>query len=341
MKPTPTYEAIYRAHSNIALIKYWGKRNQALYLPMTSSLSLTLDALYTDTSVRFDASLAGDSFTLNGVPQDAKEVQKIAKFVDLFRHYSGIHLPVAIESVNHVPTAAGLASSASAFAALASAINTALQLNLSPEELSTFARQGSGSSTRSLFSGLAMWHRGEGDDSSSSYAEQIDAADWDLGMLIVVVNHQKKKISSREGMQLTVETSPFYQLWPEEVTKDLDKMLSAIQERDIDQVGKIAEHNAMKMHATMLAANPSFNYFEAKSLRAIEIVQEMRAAGLSCYYTMDAGPNVKIICPYSQIEQIKDYLRKDFNEEQLIASRPGVAPYEITELSQLPVVTDD
>ena len=151
-----TYEAIYRAHTNIALIKYWGKRNQELYLPMTSSLSLTLESLYTDTAIKFDANLAHDTFSLDGKLQDDKETEKVSKFVDLFREYSDIKLPVAIESVNHVPTAAGLASSASAFAALASAINAALGLELSPEVLSTFARQGSGSSTRSLFGGLAI-----------------------------------------------------------------------------------------------------------------------------------------------------------------------------------------
>ncbi|MBG9984445.1 diphosphomevalonate decarboxylase [Aerococcaceae bacterium DSM 111022] len=329
-----TYEAIYRAHTNIALIKYWGKRNQELYLPMTSSLSLTLESLYTDTAIKFDANLAHDTFSLDGKLQDDKETEKVSKFVDLFREYSDIKLPVAIESVNHVPTAAGLASSASAFAALASAINAALGLELSPEVLSTFARQGSGSSTRSLFGGLAIWHKGDGDDSASSYAEQIDDATFDIGMLIVVVNNQKKKISSRIGMQHTIETSPFYKFWPEEVEKDLALMLPAIEERNIDKIGEIAEHNAMKMHSTMIASNPSFNYFEAKSLRAIELVQQMRADGLSAYYTMDAGPNVKIICPYSQIDQIKTYLKDDFSDDQLIASRPGTAPYAINKLNQ-------
>ncbi|MBG9989369.1 diphosphomevalonate decarboxylase [Aerococcaceae bacterium DSM 111176] len=329
-----TYEAIYRAHTNIALIKYWGKRNQELYLPMTSSLSLTLESLYTDTAVKFDAHLEHDTFILDGQLQDAKETEKVSKFVDLFRNFSGINLPVAIESVNHVPTAAGLASSASAFAALASAINAALDLGLSPEILSTFARQGSGSSTRSLFGGLAMWHKGEGDDSASSYAEQIDDASFDIGMLIVVVNNQKKKISSRVGMQHTIETSPFYKLWPEEVAKDLSLMLAAIEEKNINKIGTIAEHNAMKMHSTVLASNPSMNYFEAKSLRAIELVQQMRADGLSAYYTMDAGPNVKIICPYSQMDQIKAYLKDDFSDEQLIMSRPGTGPYAISKLSE-------
>ncbi len=328
------YQSTYRAHTNIALIKYWGKRNQKLYLPMTSSLSLTLESLYTDTKVHFSPDFKNDTFILNHQEQSQEETDKISRFVDLFRQESGIHLPISIESVNHVPTAAGLASSASAFAALAAAINDALQMNLPAEKLSTFSRQGSGSSTRSLFGGLAMWHRGHGNDSDSSYAESIDAADWDIGMLIIVINSQQKKISSRSGMQHTVESSPFYELWPREVERDLDEMLEAIQQRDIDKMGRIAEHNAMKMHATMLSANPSFNYFEPKTLTAIQKIQEMREQGLSCYYTMDAGPNVKILCPFSQIEQIKKILMEDFDEEQLIVSRPGPAPYPIKKLEQ-------
>ncbi|MBG9983184.1 diphosphomevalonate decarboxylase [Aerococcaceae bacterium DSM 111020] len=328
------YHSIYRAHTNIALIKYWGKRDQELYLPMTSSLSLTLESLYTDTKVLFSPNLKNDTFTLNYQKQSQEETKKIIRFVDLFRKESGIHLPVSIESINHVPTAAGLASSASAFAALSAAINDALQLNFSSEKLSTFSRQGSGSSTRSLFGGLAMWHRGYGHHSDSSYAEEIDSADWDIGMLIVVINSQQKKISSRIGMQHTIESSPFYELWPREVEQDLDQMLQAIKQRDIDAMGRIAEHNAMKMHATMLAANPSFNYFEPKTLVAINKVQQMRDQGLSCYYTMDAGPNVKILCPFSQIEQIKKILMEDFNEDQLIISLPGRAPYSIDSLGQ-------
>ncbi|EFR30505.1 diphosphomevalonate decarboxylase [Eremococcus coleocola] len=323
------YQARMRAHTNIALVKYWGKRNKNLFLPVTSSLSLTLDAFYTETEVLFDPSLKEDSFTLDGQVQTGQSLAKVSNFVDLFRRDFNMSLPVQITSRNHVPTAAGLASSASAFAALAAASNQALGLGLSPEEVSVYARQGSGSASRSLFGGFALWHKGQGDDSASSYAQQIDPADWDIAMLVVLVNPGPKKISSRQGMEHTMQSSPFYALWPEEVAKDLSAMEDAIKDRNIDQIGIIAEHNAMKMHATMIASNPSFTYWQAQSLLAMERVRQLRQAGYSAYFTMDAGPNVKVICPYSQVEAIRQALLDDFAEDHLVISRPGPAPYAV------------
>ncbi|MBG9986383.1 diphosphomevalonate decarboxylase [Facklamia sp. DSM 111018] len=321
--------AKYQAHTNIALIKYWGKRNQELILPVTSSLSLTLEAFYTQTQVEFSDQFANDQFILNGHPQSHEATTKVSHYVDLFRRTAGVTLPVKITSDNYVPTAAGLASSASAFAALACACNDALDLNLNPHELSIMARQGSGSASRSLFGGFVEWEKGSGEDSNSSFARPFDSADWDIAMIALVLNHQSKKFSSRKAMQHTIETSPFYKLWPEEVAKDLELIKSAIKQKDLKQIGEIAEHNAMKMHATMLAANPSFTYFESDSLKAMELIKNMRHNGLTCYYTMDAGPNVKILCPYSQSQQIKEQLLHYFDESQIIISQVGPAPFAL------------
>lgn len=326
---TPTFHAKYRAHTNIALIKYWGKRHQALFLPVTNSLSLTLDAFYTDTEVLFDASFAHDQFILNGEAQDETATAKISRFVDLFRYKKGVHLPVKVTSANHVPTAAGLASSASAFAALACACNAALDLQLSPQQLSTYARQGSGSASRSLFGGFVEWHKGYGEDSDSSFAEPIDDADWDIAMLVVMLNKQSKKISSRVGMQLTMETSPFYTLWESEVKRDLIGIKQAIVERNFEEMGRIAEHNAMKMHATMIAANPSFTYWEPDSLIAMNLVRQLREQGVPCYFTMDAGPNVKVLCRASQAEWLRQQFVKYFDSDQLAIANPGPAPYPL------------
>lgn len=326
---TPIFHAKYRAHTNIALIKYWGKRHQELFLPVTNSLSLTLDAFYTDTAVTFDAALVHDQFILNGELQDDAATAKITRFVNLFRQQKEIDLPVKVESYNHVPTAAGLASSASAFAALACACNAALGLNLSPQQLSTFARQGSGSASRSLFGGFVEWHKGYGDESASSFAEPIDAADWDIAMLVVMLNKHSKKISSRIGMQLTMETSPFYALWEEEVERDLTAIKEAIATHDFDTMGRITEHNAMKMHATMIAANPSFTYWEPDSLKAMDIVHRLREQGISCYFTMDAGPNVKVLCRASQAELVQQAFATEFRLEQLAIAHTGPAPYSL------------
>lgn len=319
----------YRAYTNIALIKYWGKRNKELFLPVTSSLSLTLGEFYTDTTLEWNRDSIHDTFTLDGQIQDANAIDKVSRFINMFRDLSGIQRPVHVKSINHVPTAAGLASSASAFAALASSCNDLFGTQLSDKELSTYARRGSGSATRSLFGGFTMWHEGVGNDSDSSYAEMIDSADWDIGMVVVMINKQQKKISSRVGMEHTIETSPFYKLWPETVAEDLNAIIPAIKEQDIKTIGQIAEHNAMKMHATIIAANPSMTYWEPESLTAINTVRELREAGIDCYFTMDAGPNVKVICRLSQADQIKEAFEKHFSSDRLVITGPGKSPHKI------------
>ncbi|HFI0037150.1 TPA: diphosphomevalonate decarboxylase [Streptococcus suis] len=321
---------IARAHTNIALIKYWGKRDKELFLPMNSSLSLTLDAFYTDTKVVFDPELTADEFYLNGMLQKEKEILKISRFLDLFCEYIGERAFARVESLNFVPTAAGLASSASAFAALALATATALDLDLSPATLSTLARRGSGSSTRSLFGGFVEWDMGTG--SEDSMARPIDDADWDIGMVVLAVNTGPKKIASREGMDHTVTTSPFYSAWVETAKQDLVDIKAAIASRDFEKLGQITEHNGMKMHATTLSANPPFTYWSADSLVAQEAVRQVReATGLSAYMTMDAGPNVKVLCRASQMDELVAELAKVFPREKIITSKPGPAAYVLSE----------
>lgn len=321
---------IARAHTNIALIKYWGKRDKELFLPKNSSLSLTLAAFYTDTKVIFDTALTADEFYLNEKLQNEKEIFKISRFLDLFREYIGERTFARVESLNFVPTAAGLASSASAFAALALATTTALGINLSPAQLSTFARRGSGSSTRSVFGGFVEWDMGT--SSEDSMAHPIDDADWDIGMLVLAVDTGPKKIASREGMEHTVASSPFYQAWVETARSDLEDIKKAIASRDFEKVGQITEHNGMKMHATTLSANPPFTYWSADSLLAQEAVRQVREErGLSAYMTMDAGPNVKVLCRASQMEELVEALSHVFPKEKIITSLPGPAAHVLTE----------
>lgn len=310
-----------RAHANIALIKYWGKKNDELVLPMNSSLSLTLDCFYTETEVVFDDNIEGDFFYLNNSIQDNHATDKVSKFLNLFRNKVEINTPAIVKSINYVPTAAGLASSASGFAALAAAANIASGLNLGTKELSMYARQGSGSATRSIYGGFVEWQKGtsEGD----SYAIEIDDANWDIGMVVVVVNKREKAVSSREGMKTTVATSPFYKTWVESAEEDLRQIKIAIKNRDFEQMGSIAESNGLKMHATMLGANPPLSYWEPESVVVMQIVRELRSEGIACYFTMDAGPNVKIICRLSQSNIIKTRLEQIFKSEQIIVAGPG------------------
>lgn len=311
-----------QAHANIALIKYWGKKDKDLALPMNSSLSLTLDAFYTQTEVEFSNAFNQDRFFLDGV-EDKKALVRVSKFLDIFRGLKGTGKKALVRSKNFVPTAAGLASSASGFAALAGAANQALNLGLGKRELSRIARRGSGSATRSIYGGFVEWEKGYNDE--TSFARKIDNADWDIGMVAVIVNSKKKKISSREGMQRTVLTSPFYKEWVESSGKDLEEIKEAITNRGFKSIGRITESNALKMHATMFSASPAIIYFEPGTIKAMEIVKELREKeGISCYFTMDAGPNVKILCRLSDGEKIKKRLMEEFEKDSIVIS--GVGP---------------
>lgn len=317
-----------RAYTNIALIKYWGKRDEKLFLPMNSSLSLTLDSFYTETSVSFDDNAASDVFYLNDALQDTLATNKVSRFLDLFREEAGIQTPAIVKSTNFVPTAAGLASSASGMAALAGAANLASGLNLDKTTLSTFARRGSGSATRSMFGGFVEWQMGTTNEDSR--AVKIDDASWDIGMVTIIVNDKQKAVSSRVGMKNTVATSPFYAGWLESTAVDLENIKSAILKKDFEQVGEITESNGMKMHGTMLGANPPLSYWEPDSVRAMQAVRDLRQLGIPCYFTMDAGPNVKVLCRLSDSQKIKTYLSTIFDPAQLIISGPGKDIAEIT-----------
>ncbi|MFM1538583.1 diphosphomevalonate decarboxylase [Helcococcus bovis] len=309
-----------KAHANIALIKYWGKENEELIIPKNNSLSLTLDSLYTETEVAF---IDGekDVFYLDDELQDERHTLKISKFIDLFRKKSNNFSKVLVKSYNHVPTAAGLASSASGFSALAVALNELFELNLDKTELSKYARRGSGSASRSIFGGFVEWKKGYDDE--TSYAEKVDDANWDVAMIILVLNDSKKEISSREAMKKTIETSPLYKGFTDSSIEDIKNIKEAIKNRDFKKMGEIAEHNSMKMHATMLSSNPSIMYFKPDSIRAIEKIKQLKKDGFDVYYTMDAGPNVKILCRDSQIENIVHELKKYFDSNQIIISKVG------------------
>ncbi|MCI2773791.1 mevalonate diphosphate decarboxylase [Staphylococcus petrasii] len=309
-----------RAHTNIALIKYWGKADEALIIPMNNSLSVTLDRFYTETKVTFDETLSHDQLILNGEEVDAKESAKIQRYMDMIRKEAGITTHALIESENFVPTAAGLASSASAYAALAGACNEALQLGLSDKDLSRLARRGSGSASRSIFGGFAEWEKGH--DDATSYAHSIDANGWedDLAMIFVVINNKSKKVSSRSGMSLTRDTSRFYQYWLDHVDEDLKETKDAISKKDFKRMGEVIEANGLRMHATNLGAQPPFTYLVPESYEAMRIVHECREAGLPCYFTMDAGPNVKVLIEKKNQQAIVDKFLETFDQAQIITS---------------------
>lgn len=312
-----------RAYTNIALIKYWGKKNEELILPMNNSLSLTLDAFYTETEVIFSDSFTDDLFYLDHELQTEAATKKVSRFLDLVRIQANTNKRAKVISHNFVPTAAGLASSASGLAALAGACNEALGLELDKQSLSRLARRGSGSACRSIFGGFVEWEKGH--DDQTSYAQQIPSNGFEdeLAMVFVLINDQQKDVSSRDGMRRTVKTSHFYQGWLDSVETDLRELKQAIAEKSFQKMGEIMERNGLKMHGTTLAANPPFTYWSPDSLKAMQTVRELRASGISCYFTMDAGPNVKVLVEKKNQTAVQAKFIELFSRQQVILAHAG------------------
>lgn len=288
-------EALAFAPANIALCKYWGKRDTELNLPITSSLSISLGRLGSETLLRPAATGSGDRLTLNGgeLTPGSPAARRVSKFLDPFRPAPGAVFE--LEATNTVPTAAGFASSASGFAALTLALDKLFGWELDPRRLSILARLGSGSACRSLFEGFVEWHAGTAADGMDSFAERLDA-DWpQLRVGLVVICAAPKEIGSRPAMQRTVASSVLYRAWPEQVARDLGEIKAAIRARDFPRLGRAAENNALAMHATMLAARPPVLYWQPASLTAMRQAWELREQGVEVYFTMDAGPNLKLL----------------------------------------------
>ena len=282
------------APSNIALCKYWGKRDRELNLPINASLSVSLAHLGSHTIVT-ESDTGADRVVLNGIEQstDSKFARKVVEFVSLFR--GDLQQPVLVNTENNIPTAAGLASSASGFAALMLALNQFYNLNLTDIELSACARMGSGSASRSIFTGFVEWQMGHRDDGMDSHAVVLDQPWPDLRIGLVKVATAEKKVDSRAGMQRTVESAHLYQSWPLQAAADLEKLHLAIGQQDFMLLGETAEQNALSMHATMIASWPPLLYWQPESVAAMHKIWDLRAQGLQVYFTMDAGPNIKLL----------------------------------------------
>lgn len=318
-------KASAKAHTNIALIKYWGKRDESLILPTNNSLSLTLDGFYTTTTVEFREDLSQDIFFLDDKRISGVQYDRVRNFLDLIRKSTKQkHIYAQVHSVNEVPTAAGFASSASGFAALAAAATQALGMQLTDAELSRVTRLGSGSACRSIYGGFAEWQQGVASDGSDSYAVPVAAVDhWDIRVAAVVVNAQMKKVSSREGMKRTVDTSPFFDSWVNSIPTDLEQIKQGIMDRDFEKVGHIAEANCLKMHATTLGANPPFTYWTDATMAVMQAVQALRENGIPAFFTIDAGPNVKVLYLPENETIIQTKLRDIPGVTNVILSRSG------------------
>jgi len=299
-----------RSYANIAIIKYWGKKKEKEMVPATSSISLTLENMYTETTLSpLPADARADEFYINGQLQNETEHKKMSKIIDRYRPEGAGF--VRIDTKNNMPTAAGLSSSSSGLSALVKACNDYFQLGLDRKELALEAKFASGSSSRSFYGPIAAWDK----DSGEIYPVETDLK---LAMIMLVLEDQKKPISSRDGMKLCVETSTTFEEWIRQSEQDYKDMLIYLKENDFEKVGALTEKNALAMHATTKTANPPFSYLTDASYEAMDFVRQLREQGESCYFTMDAGPNVKVLCLEKDLEHLSELLGQRY---RLIVSK--------------------
>ncbi|HVA83141.1 MAG TPA: diphosphomevalonate decarboxylase [Candidatus Aquilonibacter sp.] len=318
---------------NIALIKYWGKRDQKLILPANSSISITLsENLNTKTSVIFSKKIREDRFYINGESQDLndKEIQERFDVINSLRQMAGTKDRIVVASKNSFPTASGLASSASGIATLIYAASNALDLKLNQKQMSIFARQGSGSACRSLFGGFVKWNMGEKKDGSDSYAEQIvSERHWpEITDIVAVVSSSKKKVSSRAGMQQTMKTSELYPARISALNRRIDEITDAIKSKDFETMAKITMQDSNTMHATMLDTWPPIFYMNDVSREIVYKIHELNDSEgkIIAGYTFDAGPNPHIITTSQNRKRIMRELKTIKGIEEFIETQQGSGP---------------
>ena len=309
------------AHPNIAFIKYWGNRDQALRLPANGSISMNLASLYTWTRVTFREDLRKDELTVNGRTQGEAAEKRAARFMDEVRRLAPDAGYAEIVSENNFPMGAGIASSASAFAAMAAAASAAAGLDLSEGECSRLARMGSGSACRSVPGGFCEWTAGGAD--RESYAGSIAPADhWVLTDLIAVISGEHKKVGSSDGHAMA-ETSPFQAERVRTAPERLKTCREAILNKDFDALAEVSERDMIMMHAVMMTQVPPLFYWEAASVELIRQVRRWRGEGLPCFATLDAGPNVHVICPADAVDAVRGQMEKINGIREILVSGPG------------------
>lgn len=308
------------APTNIALCKYWGKRDIELNLPVTGSLSISLGSLGACTTVCLGDGVK-DQVTLNQqlMADDTVFTRRVVEFLDLVRPTQNAVFNVMTQT--NIPVAAGVASSACGFAALVMALADLFAWDLTKQELSVIARMGSGSACRSLWHGFVEWQVGTQADGMDSYAYPLDYNWPELRVGIILLDATQKQHSSRDAMQACVNTSPFYGLWPKTVAHAIEETHAALTSKDFWSLGSVAEANALAMHALMLSTTPAIIYSQAATLDCMNRVWRARADGLNVFFTQDAGPNLKLL-----------FLSKDEAKvRELFTSMQVVAPFSSTE----------
>ena len=315
--PTATAEA----HPNIAFIKYWGNRDHEARIPSNGSLSMNLAGLVTRTTVTFRPDLPGDRLILHGHHVRGRGLARVVRVLDQVRLWSGLHWHAEVRSENNFPTGAGVASSAAAFAALAVAAAAAAGLDLPPRDLSRLARLGSGSACRSVPPGFVEWLPGSSDE--DSFAVSIAPPEhWALADCIALVSQRHKAVGSTEGHRLA-ETSPLQNARVADAPRRLAVCRAAILQRDFDALAEIVEADCHIMHAVMQTSRPPLIYWTPTTLAVMHAVRRWRREGLPVAYTIDAGPNVHVLCPQEKASEVKARLLRLRGVRQVLVATPG------------------
>ncbi len=317
-----SHQATAVAHPNIALVKYWGKSDAERNIPAMGSLSITLDGLTTTTTVRADPDLDRDQFFLDGREAPAMAA-RVTACLDRLRRVAGTRDFAVVESVNDFPTGAGLASSASGFAALVVAADAALGAELDHAHLADLARQSSGSAARSLYGGFVELCL-TGDETRPTATRQIlDPAAWPLRVAIAVTDTGPKEVGSSEGMVHSEKTSPFYEAWVVSAGSDLAAARSAVEQRNFAALAEISESSCLAMHAVMLSSRPGLLYWNGATVECLRRVRELRRADVPVFFTVDAGPQVKAVCLPEALARVVAELETVPGVDNVLASGLG------------------
>jgi diphosphomevalonate decarboxylase len=312
-----------RARANIALAKYWGKSDLALNLPAVPSVSVTLDPMITETRVSLDAKLAADELVLGGTPANEKETKRAARVLERIRGEAGAKDRARVESINHFPTASGLASSASGFAALVAAARRAYGLPRDPAHESALARWASASAARSIFGGFVSLPAGVPGDDALAAIPLHPASHWDVRLTVAVITEARKDVGSTDGMGLSKETSPYYDAWVAAAPAMAKEIEAAIAARDLTKLGPLTEHSFASMHALALSTSPPTLYFQPASLAALATIRKLREAGVPVFATMDAGPHVKALSHAEDAPRVKAALESTPGVLRILEAKPG------------------
>ena len=312
-----------QANPNLAFIKYWGNRDNTLRLPSNASISMNLDGLYSRTTVSFQPSLPFDELIINGHEIAGAGRDRVSYILDIIRGMANIHERAEVMSENNFPSGAGIASSASAFAALALAGSKAAGLNLSEQELSRLARRGSGSASRSIPGGFVEWQTGTSDEDSFAFSI-AEPSHWNVVDCIAIVSTSHKKTGSTEGHSVA-GTSPLQAARVADAPRRLDICRRAILERDFNTFASIVELDSDMMHAVMMTSTPALHYWKAASLEVMHCVRQWRADGIPVCYTVDAGPNVHVICPTAEAQIVEKGLREIQGVQNILVAPAGGA----------------